>query len=74
MPAVRPAHWILAGVVLLAGLSPGALAKGGKDAPGKAGPGKPPEWEEEAGRQVLHVFDPSPLKAYVQAPGEPDPA
>lgn len=62
------AAYVLAAVTFLvacSGVLLPAHAKGGKS------PGKPPEWTEEAGRRVLQVFDPTALKAYVQAPSSP---
>src|SRR5262245_24280144 len=61
----RRLPWALLAVLAATSASPLAWAKSApKAAPAKP---KPPEWTEEAGRQVLQVFDP-PLKAYLSAP------
>jgi poly(3-hydroxybutyrate) depolymerase len=33
---------------------------------------KPPEWSEEAGRPVLRVFEPAPMRAYLHVPELPE--
>jgi len=52
----------LVALVLVALPARATLAKGGKPAV------QAPAWTEEDGRTVLHVFAPSPLKAYYAAP------
>jgi poly(3-hydroxybutyrate) depolymerase len=49
-------------LVALVAAPAAALAKGGKEVV------KPPEWSEEDGRTVLHVFSPRALKAYFVPP------
>jgi poly(3-hydroxybutyrate) depolymerase len=65
MATRRRTPLVAAALALLAAGSGAALAKGGKAA------AKPPEWTEEGGTQVLRVFEPSEMKAYVKAPAEP---
>jgi poly(3-hydroxybutyrate) depolymerase len=55
---------LLAALGLLAALPAAASARGGKPA------ARAPEWSEEAGAEVLRVFEPSEMKAYVKAPAE----
>jgi len=64
MHARRRVSWALLAALAATAAPPLAWAKGAKPAPAKP---KQPEWSEEAGRQVLQVFDP-PLKAYLMAP------
>jgi poly(3-hydroxybutyrate) depolymerase len=67
-PSARRARaLLLAGSLLLASFAPGAEARGGKEKEAA----KPPVWSEEAGRTVLEVTSPSPMKAYVAEPARP---
>ncbi len=54
----------IAPFALIALLASSAAAKGGKEAV------KPPEWGEENGQPIVHVFDPAPLKAYLHVPSD----
>jgi predicted esterase len=45
---------------------PDAAAKGGKTSR------RPPEWSEEAGRPVLRVLEPSPMRAFLHVPEIPE--